>query len=233
MRVKLLAALAAAVIGASGCTGSGAAETATDSDPAALLEAAADLLDQTSGVRFALEGDDLPEAGTVVIGANGIAAPPASFEGDIRIATGGLAATIEVVSVSGELWAKLPLTDSFAPVDADALGFSDPGRLLDPDQGVSRLLRSAADPELGEPTRVGAEVFDQVTATLPGELVGQVLAIADPAAAIEAVFRLDTDTGHLRQAVLTGPFVGEGADQTYTLQLDDYDQAADISAPAD
>lgn len=233
MRVNPLAAVAAAaLLGVAGCSGSDEPEPTADSDPAAMLETAAELLDRTSGVGFTLEGENLPDAGTVIIGADGLAAPPASFDGNIRVATSGLAATIEVVSVDGQLWAKLPLTDDFAPVDAASLGFSDPGLLLDPDHGVSQLLRSAQDPARADQVRVGSEVFEQVTATLPGDLVGQVLAIADPAAQVQAAFALDTGTGHLRQAVLTGPFVANGADQTYTVQLDGYDQAADISAPA-
>ncbi|HSI93646.1 MAG TPA: LppX_LprAFG lipoprotein [Jiangellaceae bacterium] len=234
MRVyPLAAAAAAAVLGVAGCSGGDEPEPASDTDPAAMLETAAGLLGQTSGLRFTMEGENLPDAGMVIIGADGLAAPPASFEGDIRIATSGLAATIEVVSVNGQLWAKLPLTEDFAQMDAASLGFSDPGLLLDPDHGVGQLLRSAEDPAHADQVRVGSEVFDQVTATLPGELVGRLLTITDPAAQVQAVFALDTGTGHLRQAILTGPFVPNGADQTYTVRLDDYDQAVDISAPED
>lgn len=233
MRVHPLAAAAvAAVLGVTGCSGGDDTEAAAATDPAAKLDTAAELLDETSGVRFTLEGENVPDTGTVIIGAEGVAAPPASFEGDIRVATAGLAATVEVVSVDGELWAKLPLTEDFAQVDAAALGFSDPGLLLDPDNGVSHLLRSAENAADGEPVRLGTDVYDQVTATLPGELVGRILTIADPAAQVAATFALDPDTGHLRRAVLTGPFVGDGDDQTYTLLLDDYDQVVDISVPA-
>jgi lipoprotein LprG len=80
---------------------------------------------------------------------------------------------------------------------------------------------------------MGAEVVDEITATLPGEVVRQVLTIADPAAEVAAAFALDEETGHLRRAVLTGPFVGDSGTQTYTVLLDDYDQAVDISAPTD
>jgi LppX_LprAFG lipoprotein len=233
MRVIPMPALAAvAALAVSACSSGEDAEPAAATDPAERLTAAADLLDQTSGVSFALDGDDLPDFGTVILGAAGVAAPPASFDGEIRVLTGGLSASVEVISIDGELWAKLPLTTDFARVEAAALGFSDPGALLDPDRGVGRLLRSADNPEEGERIRVGAAVFDQITATLPGELVGQVLTIADPDAEVDAAFALDPETGHLRQAVLTGPFVENGDGQTYTVRLDDYDQDVDISAPA-
>lgn len=234
--LRLISAIVFTVLTMVGCSGDddgGPAPAEGDPDAAARLTAAADLLDATSGVRFTVEGSDLPDSGTVILGAEGVAAPPGSFDGDIRVLTAGLSATIEVISIAGQLWAKLPMTTDFAPVDAQALGFSDPGALLDPERGVSQLLRSAIEPAESGQARMGADVLDEITATLPGELVGQVLTIADPAAEVAAAFALDADSGHLRRAVLTGPFVGDSGAQTYTLLLDDYDQAVDISAPTD
>jgi lipoprotein LprG len=233
MRALIAATVAALVV--VGCSGDeeGGADTGPDDQGAAeRLDAAAELLDATSGVRFTVEGSDLPDDGTVILGADGVAAPPGSFDGEIRVLTAGLSATIEVVSVDGELWAKLPMTTQFARVDAEALGFSDPGVLLDPERGVSQLLRSAIDPVASDPARIGADVVDEITATLPGELVGSVLTIADPDAEVAAAFAVEAETGHLRRAVLTGPFVGGGT-QTYTVLLNDYDQPVDISAPTD
>jgi lipoprotein LprG len=228
---NLLTALT--LVGCSGDGDGGADPDEGGQDATARLTAAADLLDATSGVRFTVEGSDLPDTGTVILGADGVAAPPRSFDGDIRVLTGGLSATIEVISVDGQLWAKLPMTTDFAPVDAEALGFSDPGALLDPERGVSQLLRSAIEPAESGQARIGADVVDEVTATLPGEFVGSVLTIADPDVEVAAAFALDAETGHLRRAVLTGPFVGDSGTQTYTVLLDDYDQAVDISAPTD
>jgi lipoprotein LprG len=237
---RLIAALMATALLGAGCSGDEdgdpGSDPADDSDGAAAaerLDMAADLLDSTSGVRFTVEGADLPDTGTVILGAEGVAAPPGSFEGEIRVLTSGLSATIDVVSVDGQLWAMLPMTTSFAPVDAEALGFSDPGALLDPDRGVSQLLRSAIDPADAGQARIGSDVVDEITATLPAELVGSVLTIADPEATVEAAFALDGESGHLLRATLTGSFVGDSGDQTYTVLLADYDQAVDISAPTD
>lgn len=237
MRAYRLAAAtivtALAVVGCSGDEDGGPDAGPESPDAAARLDAAADLLDATSGVRFTVEGENLPDSGTVILGAEGVAAPPGSFDGEIRMRTAGLSATIEVISVDGELWAKLPMTTEFAPVDAEALGLSDPGALLDPERGVSQLLRSAIEPAESGQARIGAEVVDEITATLPGELVGAVLAIADPDAEVAAAFAVDPETGQLRRAVLTGPFVGDSDTQTYTVLLEDYDQPVDISAPTD
>ena len=232
---RVIAATIVTALTVAGCSGDDErGDAGKDSQDAAdRLDAAAYLLDETSGVRFTVEGSDLPDSGTLILGAEGVAAPPGAFDGEIRVLTAGLSATIEVVSVDGQLWAKLPMTTEFAPVDAEALGFSDPGALLDPERGVSQLLRSAIDPAESGQARIGAEVVDEITATIPGELVGSVLTIADPDAEVSAVFALEAESGQLRRAVLTGPFVGDSDTQTYTVLLEDYDQPVDISAPTD
>lgn len=224
--------VAAALAGCSDDGGGGGGYAPEDADPAAQLEQAADLLDEATSVRFTLDGADLPDGGTVVVGAEGVAAPPASFEGEIRIQAGALPATVEVVSVDGTLWAQLPLTEGFEEVDPAALGFGDPAALIDPEAGVGQLLRSGTDVTAGDQVRAGDDVFDQVKATLPGDLVGNMLTIADTEADVEVTWALDTETGHVRQATLTGPFYA-GGDQTYTVSLDDYDEPVDISAPTD
>ncbi|TDE00089.1 LppX_LprAFG lipoprotein [Jiangella asiatica] len=220
----------ATTLALAGCSGDDDGDGGGD-DPQAQLDTAADLLNEASSVRFTVEGEDLPDDGTVVLGAEGVAVPPASFEGDIRIRAGALPATVAVVSVDGQLWAQLPLTNGFAEVDAEELGFGDPGLLIDPDEGVSQLLTSGSEVTAGDQVRIDGEVYDQVESVLPGELVGRILAIADPTAEVQAVWALDSDSGHLRQATLTGPFYEGGDEQSYSVQLDDYDEPAEISAP--
>lgn len=214
------------------CSDDGGSEETPPEDATARLETAADLLDGTSGVRFALEGSDLPDSGTVILEGEGVAAPPDALEGEIRLLFSGLPTTIPVVSVDGELYADI-LSSGFEVVDADTLGFSDPAALIDPERGVSQLLRSGDDVTAGDEVRIDSVVYDQITSTLPGELVDEVLTLADPAAQVEATWAIDPDTGQLRQATLTGPFYDSGSDSTYTVTLDDYDEPVEISAPAD
>jgi lipoprotein LprG len=236
-QTSLLAAAAAALLIVTGCSSDDGDDTepATngDGDPQAQLDAAAELLNNTDGVRFTLDGEDLPDSGNLIVGAEGVAVPPASFEGDVRVIAAGLTTTIEVVSVDGDLWAKLPLTSDFAQVDAEALGFGDPGALIDPDRGVSRLLTSGSNVAEAGQARADGEVFEQVTSTLPGDLVADLFAVVDPDSEVEATWSLDPDTGHVRRAVLTGQFYDSGDSQTYTVTLDDYDQPVEISAPSD
>lgn len=225
------ALLAGAILTLTGCGGSDDGD-GTD-DPQAKLDTAAQLLNEAASVRFTVDGEDLPGSGTVVVGAEGVAVPPSSFEGDVRIKAGALPATIAVVSIDGRLWAQLPLTSGFEEMDPNDLGIGDPGKLIDPDEGVSLLLTSGSEVTSAGQVRIDGEVYDQVESVLPGELVGAVLAIADPDAQVRATWALDSDTGHLRQATLTGPFYDDGDEQTYAVRLDDYDEPAEISAPTD
>lgn len=225
---RLVAAVIVGALTMAGC--SGGEDEGNADDPQAVLDRAADVLNRAQSVRVSLTGDDLPDEGTVVLRAEGTAAPPASFEGEIRVKAGVLPATIDVVSIDGQLWAKLPLTDSFAEVDPDELGFGDPGRLVNPEQGVSQLLTSGENVSSAGQERVDGEVYDQIEATLPGELVNQVLALADPSVDVAATWLVDPDSGELREAELTGPFYDDG-DATYTVELDRYDEPVDISAP--
>jgi hypothetical protein len=225
--VAVVAAVAVSAI-LSACSDAPAAEAPT---PAERLAEAKGVLDASPSVSVELTGADLPTAGTVLVSGTGVAAHPSSFEGELRIAQSGLAATVPLVSVDGTVWAQLPFTTTYAEVDPSSFGVGDPGRLIDVEAGVSGLLTTDLDPDdLGE-VRVGGDVLEEYGAELPGSVVGSLLTIADPAATVTARFALDPGTAELRRAVLTGPFYDGGGDQTYTLLLDDYGVESDIRAP--
>ncbi len=228
---QLLPVAAVATLSLVACSGDDSGESGgAGDDPQAALEAAGQLLTEAESVRFTVEGQDLPDSGTIVVGAEGIAVPPGSFEGGVRVKSGALSSTVDVVSIDGQLWAQLPMTDGYEEMDAESLDFGDPGKLIDPDEGVSLLLRSGAEVTSADQVRVDGEVYDQIESVIPGELVDAILAISDPDADVQATWSLDPDTGQLRQAALTGPFY-EGGEQTYVVSLDDYDDPAEISAP--
>jgi lipoprotein LprG len=214
-----------------GC--SGGKDRLTADEARARLEAAATHLNEASSVHVTVNSKNLPDSGTVIVRAEGVAVPPASFDGDVRIKAGALPATIAVISIDGTIWAQLPLTDRYERVTAGDLGFGDPGLLIDPEQGVSRLLTSGQEIKADDQVRIDGDVYDQIHAVLPGELVDAVLSLADPKSTVDATWALDPDTGRLRQATLTGPFYEGDGDQTYTVGLDNYDKPARVSAPTD
>jgi lipoprotein LprG len=219
-----LALLAAPVLGA--CGGSEPAESAAD-----LLARARTTLDDTPSLHFVLESKGAPATGQGLLGGEGDVTRPASFSGTLSVRAMGSALDLAVVSVDGTVYAQLPFSQGFSVVDPAQFGVGDPGALLDPDTGISQLLTSAEDPQLGEEKRVDGEVVREVTADLPGDLVEQVLTSQDPAQPVRALMSVATDSGELRRVELTGPFFTAGEDATYTLQLSDFGADVEITAP--
>jgi lipoprotein LprG len=208
--------------------------TAAATDPATVLATARETLDATQSLAFDLDGTDLPEAGTVLVGGAGDLARPDGFAGVLEVRIAGNAAQVEIVSVGGDFYAKLPFTSEFAKVDPVSLGFTDPGTFMNPSTGITQLLTKAEDPVLGEVVRVDGEAAQEVSATLPGQVVADLLVSADPAADVDATFAVatgGTGDGQLRRAVLTGPFFAEGTDSTFTILLRDYGKNVQITPP--
>jgi hypothetical protein len=111
----------------------------------------------------------------------------------------------EVVSVDGEVQAKLGFAPAFVPVDPASLGAPDPAAFFDNETGVSNFLSSTADPVEGEETRDGEDVLSSISGTLPGDVVKEVVPTADAGGTFDVTYAL-TDDDVLRSARITGPF---------------------------
>jgi lipoprotein LprG len=222
-RTGLLAA--GVLLAVAACGGGEPAESAGE-----LLERARTTLDQTQSRHFVLTSEGAPATGSHLAGGEGDIARPASFDGTLQVLANGSALDLAVVSVDGTVYAQLPFTSGFSVIDPAEFGFGDPGALLDPDTGISQLLAGADDAELGEERRVDGEVVREVTASLPGDLVEQVLTSEDPSRPVQARLSVVPGSGELRRVELTGPFFTTD-DATYTLELSDPGADVDITAP--
>jgi LppX_LprAFG lipoprotein len=231
-RLRILLAGAAAVgLLVTGCGGgSGGGAAAADEGPARLAAAKA-AVDAASSLHFTLTSTGVPATGTALVGGEGSAARPGRFQGDLKVLFAGTTATVGVVSVDGTVYAKLPFATGYAKTDPAQFGFADPGRFMDPATGISNLLVKATDVKVGKESRVGSDVVQEVTGTLPGMVVKDLLADADPSVPVAARFDVVKGSGQLRQAVLTGPFFAAGTPSTFTLVLDRYGEPVDIRAP--
>jgi hypothetical protein len=219
--------LAAAVLaGLVSCSG-GSDESAPD-----LLSRAKKTLDDAPSAHFVLDSDGVPSTGTFLVGGKGDIERPSSFQGTLEVQTGGSTADLKVISAEGTVYAQLPFVPTYTAIDPAQFGFGDPGALLDPGTGISQLLAKAEDAELGDEKRVDGEVVREVTATLPGQLVADLLTSKDPSRPVTARFSIATDSGELRRAELTGPFFAAGDDGSYTLDLSDFGEDVSITAPA-
>ncbi len=201
-----------------------------DESAVELLERAKGALDGAETAHFVLDSKNAPDDGTRLIGGEGDLVRPASFDGTLKVRTAGSTLDLDVVSVGGTVYAQLPFASSFSVIDPAQFGFGDPGKLLDPDTGISQLLAQADSAELGDERRVGGEVVREVTAELPGDLVEQILTSEDPSRPVKARLSIVSTTGELRRVELTGPFF-TADDATFILELSDFGADVEISAP--
>ena len=231
MRVRrsalALLALLLALPVLAGCTGGGSSESAPD-----LLARAKKTLDSAPTLHFVLSSTGAPAGGAALTGGNGDVKRPSSFQGTLKVQVVGSPVDLKVVSIGGTVYAQLPFAPGYSTIDPKAFGFGDPGALLDPDTGISQLLTAAQNPELGDEKRVGGEVVRQVTADLPGKLVGDLLTSKDPSKPVHAVMSVATGSGQLRRVALTGPFFTADQNGTYTLELSKFGADVAITRPA-
>jgi lipoprotein LprG len=217
----------AAALFLSGCTSD--ARENSDS-PEEVLAAAKTTLDETSGVRVSLSTEKLPPTVDGILEAEGVGTHDPAFEGDLKVASGGVTADVPVIAAQGKVFAKLPFTTQYVEVDPAAYAAPDPAGLMEPEGGLSSLLTAAEDVEEGEQVRSGEDVLASYKGTVPGDVVASVIPSASADQAFEATFTVDGED-RLREAVLTGPFYPEADDVTYTITFEEYDTSADITLP--
>ena len=230
-RPRARAALAAlALLGSGTLAACGGDDEAPELSAEERLAAAKTAIDETEGVRIALKADELPPSVNGLLTADGVGTHAPAFEGDIQVATSGLTAKAAVIAVDGKVWAVLPFTTDYAPIDPADYTAPDPAALMAADGGLSSLLTAAEAVEEGQQVREGEVVLSKFTATVPGESVASVIPSASADADFDASFTVD-DSDLLYQVVLTGPFYPDADEVTYTVDFEDYGTDQDIQAP--
>jgi lipoprotein LprG len=227
VRMRMIAPLVALLLLLAGC--SGASDTAERS-PTEVLAAAKKNLDATPGLRIGLATEQLPPSVNGLLSAQGVATHAPAFQGSIKVAASGITADAAVVAVDDVVYAKLPFTSRFVPIEPADYGAPDPAALLKPEGGLSSLLTAATDVTAGKQVRDGKVVLSSFSGTVPGEDVASVIPSADPQATFDATFTVD-DRDRLAKAVLNGPFYPDADDVTYTITFDGYGLERDIKAP--
>ncbi len=212
-----------------GCTDDGGPDEPVG-DVQDRLDAAKATLDDAASISIDLSTDALPDGTTGLLSATGVGTHDPAFDGDVTVAVAGAEQDAEVVAVDGEVQAKLGFTPDYIPVDPASLGAPDPANFFSRETGVSSFLASTVNPVEGEQTRDGEEVLTQVTGSLPGDVVKDVVPTADANAEFDVIYDL-SDDDVLRSATITGPFYPGGEDVTYDLTAEASDEAVTITAP--
>ena len=207
-------------------------EPAATADPTALLADAKATFDEAAGVHVVLTSEDVPKGTTAVLRGEGDLARPPAFQGVVSVQASGFVADVEVLSVGGRTYLKLPGTQRFVQGDPRDYGVGDPADLISPEAGISTLLTSTTKAELGERARVDGEVVQPVSVTLPGAVVDRLLPSQDPSAEVTGVVDIEPETSQVRRVRLTGPFYSAEQDTTFTVVLSDYGATVTITPPA-
>jgi lipoprotein LprG len=228
----LATVLAAAALagGLVACTGDDGGDGSGD-DLGTRMEAARTALDDATSLDLRLVTEELPDGVEGLLAAEGSGNHDPAFEGTVTIASGAFGdIDAEVVAVDGDVFAQLPFTPGYAPIDPADYGAPDPAALLAADSGVSQWLTSTEGLADEGESRDGEDVLTSVSGTLPGDVVDGLIPSADEAADFAVEFRL-TDADELRDATITGPFYPGGDDVTYDLSVEPSDEDVEISPP--
>ncbi|MGD8149407.1 LppX_LprAFG lipoprotein [Ornithinimicrobium sp. Y1694] len=196
------------------------------------LEQAHDVLVDAGSVHLQMTGTDLPEdVNSYIISATGAGTmDPPAFDGTITARLAGVQADVPTIAVDGNLYVKLPYVPRHVRTAPSDLGVPDPATLFDPEVGLVGLLPQTVDPEFGDRSRAGAEVLQEITGTLPGEAVVDLLYAGDRSSEFDVVYGLVEDDWEVRTVTITGPFYPP-AESTYTLTLDQYGAPVTVTAP--
>ncbi len=196
------------------------------------LDQAYDTLSSAGSISLGMVGSDLPESESAyVISATGAGTlEPAAFDGTITAMIAGIQADVPAIAVDDRLYLELPFTGRYVDTDPDSLNVPDPAGLLDVDIGLVSLLQKTENPQFGEQTRAGADVVQEVSGTVPGDLIVNLLNAGRPDAQFDVVYGLVEETWETRTVTLSGPFYPP-AESTYIVTLDDYGVPVEITAP--
>ena len=233
MRIATARALSSLVVGGAvglGLTACGGDEAEPPEDLQGRLDNAKRSMDEAESIRFTMSTDDLPDGVTGLLDAEGVGTHDPAFEGKVQVATLGSSVNADLISVGGDVYAKVAFAPAYIELDPADYGAPDPARLLDAETGVSTFLTSTEDVAGGDQVREGEEVLTAVSGTLPGDAVQSLFPSADAGGDFDVEYHL-SDDDELRTAVVTGPFYPDTEDVTYSLSVDPSDEAVEITAP--
>ena len=129
-----------------------------------------------------------PPGSTGCSAADGVGTHAPAFNGSIKVAVGGVTADAAVVAVDGKVYAKLPFTSKFTPIDPADYGAPDPADLIGPAGRAVLAADLGPRREGGRPgPRRRSAVLTSYTGTVPGRTVAAII----PSARSSATVRRD------------------------------------------
>jgi len=211
----------------SGCS---AFEEATP--PGEALDTARTTFVDAGTVAFDLEQSAIPEGRNGVSAADGkgiIDEESPRFRGQVTGVIDGASAGVEIIAVDERTWMSF-FTKNFNPVDMSDLGAPNPAEFFRTGSGVDQVLASTTDAEEGEQVRDGDTVLQEYTGTVPAEDIQRLFSLGEEAEEFDVTYGIEPESGELRTVEIQGDFYEEKP-TTFTLELSDYGEDVEISAP--
>jgi lipoprotein LprG len=196
-----------------------------------LLDTAKRSIDGAQTAHFTVSSSGVPSATTALLGGTGDMKRPDGFTGTLDVSVNGFSVSVAVVSLGGTFYARDPLTGRFELTDPGSYGFADPGRLANPQSGLSSLLPMCENASLANDDRLNGEQLHEVKCNLPGHAVASLLTSADASKPVAATIGVDAGSGELRRVVLVGPFLSTTQMTTYTVVIDKLGENVSITPP--
>ena len=181
-------------------------------------------------MHLTLSTDATPKSGDAVLGAEGSLTHQPAFQGQVTVVLGGFNADVPVVAVDQKVYAKLPLTPRYVPIDPAEYGAPNPAAFADPDRGISGLLLQLDGAKETGRKRDGSQVLTIYSGTLRGELVDPIIPSADKSGTYQTSVGID-DGGRIVTLHVTGDFFAHDGPVTYDLALAEYGKSVEITAP--
>jgi lipoprotein LprG len=217
-----------AVLGA--CSASADKPSAKKTTAAEQLAMAKAKVDAATSMHLTLRSSGIPASVNGALGADGSGTHAPAFKGTLSARISGFETKVDVVAIDKLLYVKLPFTTDFAQVDPKTYNAPDPAQLFATEGGITSLMTATLNPVEGKKVRVGPDVLQTITGTLPGASVAKLLNIGDATKTFDVTYGLTDPGGELRTVTMTGPFY-QGATSTYALTLDRYGAPVAISKP--
>lgn len=195
-----------------------------------LLQKAKTTADGASSVHFVLSSSNVSLSGTNIVSGKGDLVRPSSLQGSFSVALSGFTANVKVVSVGDVFEAETPFANHYTKTNPASFGLTNPAELLDPQKGLTNLLTLAQNPKLGPTRRVGGELLDTVTYTVPGTAI-PVLPDANPGQPVNLTVAVDPTNFQLRSVTLVGPLTSATSNSTYVVTLSNYNEHVTITLP--
>jgi lipoprotein LprG len=157
---------------------------------------------------------------------------PGNSDTVFKVEQGDFLVDLEVVTVDGSIYLRLPFSQFTQLPVGDASRIPDLSRLLDPDTGLGRILPVGSGATYLGTATVEGVTCQEVRARYSPSQIGQAIGGIRPAGEVTATIWAGAHDHLPRKVVLQGPLFHPGRDVQITVLLHSFNQPVTIARPS-